>query len=94
METRVEGRKISKTNKRKQKKGVQEAQKQKKKTLKLSPPTRSDDSIRVSVKDAQSYPEILKVMKARVINSSDAELEVLTIIQNTCNHNYRSTSCP
>ena len=53
---------------------MQEAHKEKGKTPKRSPAARSDDTIRVSANDGQSYAEILKAMKAR-LNPSDTGLE-------------------
>ena len=43
-----------------------------------SPTARSDDDVRVSAKDGESYAEILKAMKARV-DPQDSGAEVLSI---------------
>ena len=52
--------------------------KEKGKLPRHSPAARSDDAIRVSAKDGESYAEIVKAMKAKV-NPQNAGAEVLSI---------------
>ena len=52
--------------------------KEKGKLLRRSTAARSSDAIRVSVKNGESYPEILKAMKAKV-NPQSAGVEILSI---------------